>query len=259
MDVGSDSFFVPDWPTPNGVHSLITTRLGGFSSGAYSSNNFGDHVGDDANAVRSNREHLARMLPADPHWLKQVHSVEVVDIGSVQAVPNTTISADGAYTRKPNRVCVVMTADCLPLLICSEDGAEVAAVHAGWRGLAGGIVASAIAKFTNAPAALRVFLGPAISAQYFEVGEDVLVAFERAAAARHFDFSAQAAFTRQPSHQGQAKYLANIYELARLELRALGVEQIFGGDRCTYSEEGQFYSYRREGETGRMASLIWLD
>ena len=235
----------PDWPAPASVRACCTTRSGGVSKGAFASLNLGDHVGDDPAAVAANREHLREHLglPAMPSWLRQTHGRVLVDLDA----PPADADADAAMTATPRMVCAVMTADCLPLLICDDAGTRVAAVHAGWRGLAAGVIESAVSAMGVAPERLLVWLGPAIGPDAFEVGPEVRAQFIAA------DPAAAAAF--RPSGE---RWLADLFALARQRLRRLGVERLYGGGDCTYSQPERFFSYRRDGVTGRMASLIWL-
>ena len=238
------NLLLPDWPAPPGVHALQTLRGGGHSLAPWDSFNLGDHVGDDPANVAANRAALRAHLPAEPLWLKQVHGIAVVEAGKSPKVKE----ADAVLTRVPGTVCAVMTADCLPVLFCDRAGTVVAAAHAGWRGLACGVLEAAVAQMKVPAGDLLAWLGPAIGPTAFEVGDEV-----RAAFIAH-DALAADAFVGQ----GPAKWLANIYLLARQRLTAAGVTSISGGSRCTCSEAGDFFSYRRDGVTGRMASLIWL-
>lgn len=249
------SFIYPQWPAPPGVKVAITTRLGGSSEGPWQSFNLGAHVGDDLERVLSNRRTLYRSLGLAAErccWLDQVHGLKVLDLDGIGA---TLATADGAVTREPGRPCIVLTADCLPVLLCARNGEVVAASHCGWRGLANGILRNTL-KVMAAPAEqVMAYLGPAIGQNYFIVGEEVLEAFSHCALDAHHRQAVEQCFT--PILRGR-KYRADLYGLARAELHALGVGAIYGGDRCTYREAAQFYSYRRDGVTGRMASLIWL-
>ncbi len=239
------SWLTPNWPAPTRVRSLITTRA---------NHNMALHVGDDPETVLANREQLAGQAGwvSQPQWLEQVHGTKVVEARADDRVR----TADACYTAEPGVVCTVMTADCLPLLICNRAGTRVAAVHAGWRSLAGGIVRDTLAVFSGAPEELLVYLGPAISQANFEVGIDVLEGFyEGALSARHCEAISAAC---RPSLQRPMKFHADLYQLARAELSELGVERIYGGHYCTYSDAERFYSYRRDGQTGRMVSAIWL-
>lgn len=233
-----------DWPAPANVRALTTTRAGGVSRPPYDVLNLGDHVGDVAAHVATNRARLRATadLPAEPVWLQQVHGVEVVDAA---AAPGAR--ADGSFARRPGVVCAVLTADCLPILLCDRAGTVVAALHAGWRGLAAGIVEAGVARLGVAGAALLAYLGPAIGAGAYEVGDDVRDIFV------NDDANAATAFRRRGD-----RWLADMYLLARLRLQRQGITAIYGGTYCTASAADLFYSYRRDGVTGRMASLIWL-
>lgn len=235
---------VPDWPAPAHVRALQTTRLGGCSRVPYDALNLGMHVGDDPLVVAANRHLLNPWLPSEPVWMEQVHGTQVAIAEQAGCVPR----ADACISRTPNAVCAVMTADCLPVLLCDAAGSVVGAAHAGWRGLAAGVIEATLAAMAVDPATLRVWMGPAIGPQAFEVGEDVRAVFVS------YNAAAAAAFRPIP---GQ-KYLADIYLLVRQRLAALGVESVYGGQHCTYAEPQRFYSYRRDGTTGRMATLIWL-
>ena len=236
----------PDWPAPPGVFSRMTTREGGISRAPWASLNLGDHVGDDPRHVAENRARLRRQLPAEPFWLQQVHSANVVEAGSGM------IEADAAFSRRSGCVCSVLTADCLPVLFCDRAGSVVAAAHAGWRGLARGVLEATVTAMQVPPAEILAWMGAAIGPQAFEVGDDVRQAF----VSRH----AEAAIAFRPaSAAASGKWLADMYQLARIRLQQAGVSSIYGGGRCTFSEADHFYSYRRDGVTGRMASLIWLD
>jgi len=249
----NNNIIIPQWPAPKNVRAGITTRKGGVSITPYDSNNMGLHVGDDPERVKENRENLCSQLELvkAPQWLEQVHGVKVID-AKADALVRT---ADGCYTRDVNQACVVMTADCLPILLCDNSGTQVAAIHCGWRSLAKGITERALKKFNCAPQSILAYLGPTISQLHFEVGVDVLEAFFKAARnADHADAIAKSFISaRRPLH-----FYADIYALARAELNALGVANIYGGDYCTYTQTENFYSYRRDKITGRMASLIWL-
>ena len=237
----------PDWPAARTVRAAITLRPGGVSEGPYESLNLAQHVGDDRVRVDENRRLLsaALRLPAAPLWLTQVHGCGVADAGSAPS----GCEADAAHTDVAGRVCAVLTADCLPLLVTDRSGDEVAAVHAGWRGLAAGVVEAALSRFRAEPSELLVWLGPAIGPDAFEVGPVVREAFVAS------DPGADACFrAARPGH-----WLADIYGLARRRLSVAGVGFVGGGEYCTVSEPERFYSYRRDGKTGRMASLIWIE
>lgn len=237
----------PDWPAPPGVKSLMTCRKGGVSDPPWVSFNLGDHVGDDPSHVAANRARLRRQLPAEPGWLKQVHSARVVELGR-----DPDREADAVFTRQAGQVCAVLTADCLPVLFCDRAGSVVAAAHAGWRGLAEGILEATVAAMQKPPADILAWMGAAIGPQAFEVGDEVRQAF----VARHP--ATAMAFVPHPSSSASPKWLADIYQLARIRLHHAGVRAVYGGGRCTFSEAESFYSYRRDGVTGRMAALIWL-
>ena len=239
-------FIRPDWPAPASVHALVTLRTGGYSKGPYTSFNLAAHTDDDAAAVLRNRALLTEYfkLPAEPLWLQQVHSNQIVNADSDEV----GAEADGSWSSSAGKVCVVMTADCLPVLICNQQGSKVAAAHAGWRGLHAGVITNAIRTLDSDPSELVVWLGPAIGPRSFEVGTEVFRAFtdsrlENTSAFRQTD---------------ERHWLCDLYELARIELISLGVTSIFGGNECTFTDKERFYSYRRDGNTGRMASLIWL-
>jgi hypothetical protein len=251
----SEIGIIPDWPAPANVRALQTTREGGVSTDAYATLNLGDHVGDDPVAVARNRALLCRTLPSDPAWLKQVHGNIVVDAGRTVGVPD----ADASLSRQLGKVCAVLTADCLPLLLCDEAGTVVAAAHAGWRGLAGGVVEATVKAMSVAPERLLVWLGPAIGPAAFEVGEEVRQAFMAHDPEAAKAFVPSQALRTQHSALSTQKWLADIYLLARQRLALLGVERVYGGGLCTYTDAERFYSYRRDQATGRMASLIWLD
>ena len=237
-------FIIPDWPAPPKVRALVTTRQGGVSIAPYASFNLGDHVGDDPAAVAENRRRLRMLLPAEPAWLKQVHGVRCVDAAQVPS----GIVADAAFARVPGVVCAVLTADCLPVLLCDDCGTLVAAAHAGWRGLAVGVIEATVAAMGLPGEQLMAWLGPAIGPENFEVGSEVREIFVT------HDPQAAGAFVPH----GHGKWLCNIYLLARQRLEALGVCRHAGADFCTVRDAQRFYSYRREGVTGRMATLIWL-
>ena len=239
--------FTPDWPAPASVKAVSTTRQGGLSKGVYASLNLGAHVGDDASTVGQNRLLLeqAAALPAAPAWLTQVHGTSVLDLSGWQG---ELVEADAAFSQQSGQVCLVMTADCLPVLFCNQQGTQVAAAHAGWRGLCDGVLEQTLTHFAD-PQDVLVWFGPAIGPGRFEVGAEVRAAFIAK------DPGANQAFVPQ----GNAKYLANIYLLARQRLMAAGVSRFYGGEHCTFSEPELFFSYRRDGQTGRMASCIWLE
>ncbi len=243
----------PDWPVPDNVRAVITTRQGGMSEPPWATFNLGTRAGDDAAHVRDNRRLLrqAAQLPSEPVWLHQVHGVSVVDIK-----PNSPeCQGDAAVCRISGGVAAVLTADCLPVLLCDRAGSVVAAVHAGWRGLAGGVLRNAVFAMQAKAGELLAFLGPAISQAHFEVGPEVRKQFLGQAINSAHATGIESAFI-DSSNAGHL--MADLYALARVELKALGVGAVHGGDYCTYAQDDLFYSYRRDGVTGRMASLIWL-
>jgi YfiH family protein len=247
------SFIEPDWPAPANVVALSTLRGIGASSEPYARLNLADHVGDDSAAVVANRTTLSQWLPAGArlHWLKQVHGSQVVRADTAGAIP----VADASWSRELGQACVVMTADCLPVLFCSRTGDVVAAAHAGWRGLLEGVLENTVAAMGIAPANILAWLGPAIGPAAFEVGPEVRSAFLHAASREQVQ-ATDACFVPNPENRGH--YLADLYTLARLRLGALKSANVFGGDYCTHTDSGRFFSYRRDGQTGRMASVILI-
>ena len=290
---------IPDWPAPANVKALQTTRIGGISSTPYDSFNLGDHVGDEPLSVERNRMLLNTLLPSEPVWLQQVHGTVVAnadiagsgcdtllinplatrlgekatlakslvmakpaDCGSSRTTallaPESSTApsgggclpqADACIARHRAAVCVVMTADCLPVLLCDTQGSVVGAAHAGWKGLAAGVIEATVHAMEVAPQNLMAWLGPAISQEAFEIGDEVRAMFVDA------DPQTVAAFI--PGRSG--KWYADIYVLARLRLNASGITSIHGGGYCTYRESEHFFSYRRDGATGRMGTFIWLE
>ncbi len=238
-------FIVPDWPAPATVHAYVTTRQGGESQAPYHSFNLAQHVGDDAAIVNANREKLKHYLPSEPVWLQQVHGTEVVPA----TASSQDCQADACYSETVNQVCAILTADCLPIFFCTRQGDKVALAHAGWRGLAAGVLENTLQCLAVAPEDILVWLGPCIGAQVFEVGPEVRAAF--------VDSLPKAATAFSPSGRPE-HWLADLPQLARLRLAEQGVMQVSGGQYCTYQDAERFYSYRREAQTGRMASLIWL-
>lgn len=238
----------PDWPAPLRVQALSTTREGGVSEAPWDSLNLGTHVGDDPARVAVNRQRLAEAtgIAVDRiGWLDQVHGTDIVSLP-----PSGVPRADASFTRRPGQACVIMTADCLPVLFCDVSGTRVGAAHAGWRSLCGGVLESLVSEMTVAPSELMAWLGPAIGPTKFEVGAEVRAAF------LHHDPEAALAFSVAGARPGH--FMADIYTLARQRLAACGVRRVYGGGYCTVSDPQRFYSYRRDGQTGRMASLIWL-
>ena len=236
-------WLIPDWPAPAGVKACVTTRAGGVSLAPFDSLNLGDHVGDNPEAVAENRRRLTDHFSIQPAWLKQVHGIAVA-----HADPNITATADASWTTTPGIACAAMTADCLPALFCDRAGTRVAAAHAGWRGLAAGVLEATLDSLAVPPEDVLVWLGPAIGPQAFEVGPEVRETFvqQLPEAAKAFVLS-----------QSAGKFMADIYELARLRLAVRGVTAVYGGGFCTVTDP-RFFSYRRNPRTGRFASLIWL-
>ncbi|MEC7308161.1 peptidoglycan editing factor PgeF [Vibrio gigantis] len=245
------SLIIPNWNAPNNVKAFASTRVGGFSTDAYQGLNLGTHVGDDASLVENNRTWLKQQanMPAAPVWLNQTHSTDVITVLEPMA---SVLDADGAFTTAKGVVCSAMTADCLPVILTDTKGTQVAAVHAGWRGLAGGILENAVAKFSNLDSENKIiaWLGPAIGKQVFEVGDDVLEAFVR------FDLQAKLAFAAKAE---PGKWLANMSQLATQRLEKVGVSEVTDSNLCTFADPDLFYSYRRDGITGRQATFIWLE
>jgi len=241
------SYIVPVWPAPASVRAYSTTREGGFSHGPYSSFNLGMHVGDEPIDVQKNRAHLKKIihLNTEPYWLSQVHGTVVLSLDKIE---EATLPADGSMTSLPNKACTVMTADCLPVLLCDQRGTCVAALHAGWRGLLSGILEEGVQAMPAASTDLMAWLGPAISQEFYEVGNEVREAFVEKDPRAESGFRA----SEKPGH-----WYMDMFLLARQRLQAAGVHAIYGGDFCTYRDE-RFFSYRRDGVTGRMATLIWL-
>lgn len=237
---------IPNWPAPKNVKAFASSRVGGFSTTPYQGLNLGAHVGDDLSIVEKNRDWLAQQakMPSAPIWLNQTHSNVVAQ---ASAPTKQVLNADGVFTSSSQVVCSAMTADCLPVLLTNTQGTQVAAVHAGWRGLANGIVENALELFSGE---VMAWLGPAIGPQAFEVGEDVLQAFV------DFDSQAHQAFTPRDI---EGKWLADMSKLATQRLNKLGVTQVFDSGLCTFQDKNDFYSYRRDGVTGRQATFIWIE
>lgn len=244
-DLSATEWLHADWEAPPRVRTLVTTRAGGVSPAPFDSMNLGDHVGDAPEHVAQNRALLRARLPAEPAWLTQVHGTRVLNAADVRNAPEADASVAGAA----GVVCAVMTADCLPVLFCDRAGTRVAAAHAGWRGLCAGVLEATVAAMHRSAGEVLAWMGPAIGPDAFEVGAEVRAAFMA------HDPASDAAFT--PIGEGQ--YLADLYRLARQRLEALGIRAISGGEHCTVIDRARFFSYRRDGRTGRMASLIWLE
>ncbi len=251
----NESFIEPDWPAPVNVRSLTTTRLGGVSQAPYDSFNLGQHVNDSHINVVNNRRKLAEQCQLNGpalQWLNQVHGIDVCEAASDSVIRE----ADATYSKAQGVACVIMTADCLPILLCNKQGTQVAAVHAGWRSLSAGVIEATLNTFAD-PSNVLAWLGPSIGPNHFEVGPDVVDAFKVWSIDTKISSSSiERAFSPSVHHKG--KWLADLCLLARIRLHSLGVNDVYSEGGCTYSDEARFYSYRRDGQTGRMASLIWL-
>jgi polyphenol oxidase len=243
----ADAWITPEWPAPRNVRAAATLRTGGVSTGPFASLNLGSHVGDSVDAVTENRRRVRTMLnlPSEPLWLNQVHGTTVVE--AKRGV--TTPAADAAFARDSGPVCTVLTADCLPVLLCDREGTRVAAAHAGWRGLAGGILRETVQGLGVPAQRLMAWLGPAIEQDAFEVGAEVRDRFIAADAAN------AAAFRINE----RGRWQADLYDLARRELTRLDVTAVYGGGFRCFADRERFFSYRRDGQTGRLATMIWLD
>jgi len=243
------SWLTPEWPAPDGVRAAFTLRSGGVSRAPFDSLNLGAHVGDDPEAVAENRRRVreALRLPAEPDWIEQVHGTAVLDPDADGAAP--AAPADAIIARAAGRVAVIQVADCLPVLFAATDRPVVACAHAGWRGLAAGVLEATVRRLGVAPPSLLAWLGPCIGAEHFEVGEEVRAVFRREAP------GAAAAFTGN----ARGRWQCDLVALARARLARLGVTRVFGGAWCTYADPGRFFSYRRDGQCGRMAALIWRE
>ncbi|BBL34980.1 polyphenol oxidase [Nitrosomonas stercoris] len=248
-------WITPNWPAPANVQAMFVTRnidKTTVASDAYAGLNLATHVGDDFTVVQRNREQLQRYLPQAPRWLTQVHGTKSIWIDTAMTESNdATLEGDAAMSRQPGVVCAVLVADCLPVLLCDSAGSVVGVVHAGWRGLAAGIIENTVnelRKFSR-DNQIIAWLGPAISSRHFEVGEEVRLVFT------DYDSQAACAFSKRKK---EGKWYADLFTLARQRLSSAGVSQVYGGDVCTYSNSEKFYSYRRDGATGRMAGLLWM-
>lgn len=251
------SFITPHWSAPSSIKALVSTREGGVSQKPFDSLNLGDHVGDELNHVLMNRAIFTKELPAEPIWLKQVHGTAVSTPQSRLLKKDSPIQADASVTNIPGEVLTIMTADCLPVLFSNADGSVIGAAHAGWRGLCACILENTITELLKLsddknPADVIAWLGPAIGPDAFEVGEDVVNAFIDSGSP--IPNNAFKAIDHKPG-----KFLADIYKLAKGRLETCGVRMIFGGEYCTVRDQEQFFSYRRDGETGRFASAIWIE
>lgn len=246
-------FLIPDWPAPTNIRAAVSTRVGSVSHIEYASFNLASHVGDNADAVDANRKTLLEslQLPEQPVWLTQVHGVDVLRHDG-ETLIKTLCEYDACYSNQPDKVCAVLTADCLPVLFCSRDGVEVAAAHAGWRGLVDGVLATTLDAFSCSRDDILAWLGPAIGPASFEVGKDLYERF----LSQWQAYGEKAVAACFVAHS-QEHWLCDIYALARLQLDVLGVTAVYGGGEDTCADWQRFYSFRRDGDTGRMASLIW--
>ncbi|HEY2816930.1 MAG TPA: peptidoglycan editing factor PgeF [Casimicrobiaceae bacterium] len=247
---GADlDWIIPDWPSAPRVHAFATTRNGGASIGAHATLNLGDACGDDPAAVAENRRRVQSFLPSAPIWLRQMHGDAVASIASstLDAARMHPPVADAAVTREPCIVLGVMVADCLPVLLADGAGRVIGVAHAGWRGLAGGVVENVVTAMDVPPGEIIAWLGPAIGQRAFEVGEDVVAAFDDAGASPYF------------AAAKPGKWHADLYGIARAKLNRAGVRNIHGGGFCTFHDAARFFSYRRDRNTGRMAALLWLE
>lgn len=244
--MAASDLIIPNWPAPNNIKAISTTRYGGYSMPPYDNMNLGSHVGDDMLLVEQNRQQLTLLahLPESPRWLEQVHGTHIINSNDWQA----EIKADAIFSQHAHHVCPIMTADCLPLLLCNQQGDTVAAIHVGWRGLAAGIIEKTLDLFSCNHSDILAWLGPAIGPTQFEVGQEVYDQFVSP------DPDASDAFIKTDDQH----YHADIFLLARQRLQGNNVSKIFGGDFCTVSDDKRFFSYRRDGVTGRMASMIWI-
>lgn len=245
--MNKQSYILPEWPAPKNIHSAVTTRIGGFSKGDFNSFNLATHVEDNNNDVHQNRQQLITdlALKTEPNWLTQVHGDTCVDLDNY---PSKQLEADACLTKQSNTPCAVLTADCLPILLCNQQGSEVAAIHAGWKGILNGVIAATIDSMHSEPDTLLAWLGPAIGPQAFALNGKL-----------RLDFIQHNPQNGNSFEQHNDQWLANIYQLASNDLNRCQVNQIYGGEFCTVNDEKRFFSYRRDqGKTGRMASLIWI-
>lgn len=238
----TEHWLAADWPAPEHIRAGTTIRTGGTSTDQYSSLNAAMHVGDKPENVIDNRKRIKVLLelPAEPVWLQQIHGNRVV-----RAECADNLEADASYSNNKNIICAVMTADCLPLLLCSQDGSCIAAVHGGWKGLLTGVIENTVASMRQNN--LLAWMGPAIGPKCFQVGSEVRAAF----------INKKAEYSSAFNEQKNGKWLADIYHIARITLTTIGITRIYGGEYCTVTDENRFYSYRRDGDTGRMTTMIW--
>lgn len=250
------NFIKLDWDAPPQIHALVSTRFGGVSQPPYDTFNLAEHVGDQPEYVAQNRRLLRAHLPSEPLWLKQIHSSIVSIPTGRTSHPNLPIVADAVVTTKPNEVLAIMTADCLPVLFAANDGSVIGAAHAGWRGLSSGVLENTVDAMLSlsshlSSADLLAYMGPAIGPSCYEVGEDVFKTFQESSIKPYGND-----FVAIPNKNG--KYLVNLYSLAKARLKHVGIDRVDGGGSCTYLDQDHFFSYRRDGITGRFASFIWI-
>ncbi len=241
-------YLAPDWPAPHNVHAFHTMRHNGHSKAPYDQFNLSGSIGDDLSAVSNNRQQLHEELELKKplHWLKQVHGTTILAIDQ----PQHHYTADGCFSQSQHQACIILTADCLPIFLCNQQGTEVAAIHAGWRGLLNDIIPAAVTKLSSPANQLMAWLGPAISQQHFEVGKELQVDF----------ISKNRENSTAFNQSKRGRYFADLYKLAKISLASCGVNEVYGGGHCTYRQQDDFYSHRRDkGNTGRLASIIWLD
>ena len=241
----------PEWPAPWGIKAVFTLRSGGVSVAPYDSLNLGSGLGDSAEAVAENRRRLRTLLrlPSEPVWLEQVHGTEVLELAKDPRTSETAFAADASVTREAGVVCTIRVADCMPVLFAARDGSAIGAAHAGWRGLAAGVLEATVRRLGVPPGELLAWMGPAIGVDHFEVGDEVREAFIAG------DGDAAPAFV--PNARG--RWQCDLYALAKRRLSSIGVSGIHGGGWCTFADPGRFFSYRRDRQCGRMAALIWME
>ena len=247
-------WLTPNWPAASNIRALTTLKCGGYSRGSYQGLNLAAHVGDDPKAVHANRGLLTSTLhlPSAPFWLTQVHGTAVAELSETALHDSACPEADASVSFRANEVCAVLTADCLPILLCDEQGTRISAIHAGWRGLAAGVIEAAVKRLACPSDRLMAWLAPAIGPEAFEVGKEVVDSFTKACGSECLSLSRSAFKQTSPT-----TWQADIYQLASIQLHALGIVRIFGGEYCTYTDPKRFYSYRRTAKTGRIATLIW--
>ena len=245
---------LPDWPAPKSIHAFVTERTGGFSERKFASLNLAYHVDDDASAVEQNRDLLQSSVPGNLafQWLNQIHS----SIANTVSIPSSPIKGDSLICREPGIVCCVLTADCLPIFLTNTKGTEIAVIHAGWRGICQGILANTVNEMRSPPGGLMAWLGPAIGPCHYEVGGDLKDIFRESFDSKELWAEIEECFGFSPIAN---KFFLDLYKTAAAILRHLGINDIYGGNHCTFRDEDKFYSYRRDKETGRMVSAIFIE